>query len=263
MFFSLNSWLLSLVLVGILFGSVGLGLLAGRALRQHAETLREPFGVVQAAVLTLVGLLLAFGLAMAVTRYEARRAAVVDDANTIGTAYLRAQTLQEPIRSRSLPLYVQYTDASIRLSGAVPGSRDAKAAIATESLLQRRLWGLAGEALDRQPVQSAPRLYVDSLNAMIDQQTTRVAALNNRVPTGIQLVLLLGAAAALGLMALYLAMFSRGVVTVLLAAGLLTLLLYVSFDLDRPARGIITVPDAPLVALRAGMELPPAAGGHR
>ena len=64
-------------------------------------------------------------------------------------------------------------------------------------------------------------------------------------------------------MAMYLAMFSRGVVTVLLAAGLLTLLLFVTFDLDRPSRGFITVPDAPLVAVRAGMELPPAADAPR
>ena len=48
-------------------------------------------------------------------------------------------------------------------------------------------------------------------------------------------------------------------VTVLLAAGLLTLLLFVTFDLDRPARGFITIPNGALVALRASMELPPAA----
>jgi hypothetical protein len=259
MLFELNSWELVLVLVGILFGAVALGLLAGRALRQHAETLREPFGVVQAALLTLVGLLLAFTLAMAVTRYEARRAAVVDDSNAIGTAYLRAQTLQEPMRSASLKLYPLYADASIALSETVPGSRDARRAIATESQIQRQLWNLAGESLSGRPVDSAPRLYVDSLNAMIDMQTTRVAALNNRVPTAISLVVVLGAAVALGLMALYLAMFSRGVVTVLLAASLLSLLIYVTFDLDRPQRGFITIPDAPLVAVRAGMELPPAA----
>ena len=47
MFFTLNTWLLSLVLVGILFGAVALGLMAGRALSHHAETLREPFGVVR------------------------------------------------------------------------------------------------------------------------------------------------------------------------------------------------------------------------
>ena len=259
MFFTLNSWLLALVLVGILFGAVVLGLLAGRALSHHAETLREPFGVVQAALLTLVGLLLAFTLAMAVTRYEARRAAVVDDSNAIGTAYLRAQTLQEPMRSGSLRLYPDYADASIALSNAVPGSSDAKRAIADESRIQRQLWSLAGQSLAGRPLDSAPRLYTESLNVMIDMQTTRVAALNNRVPPAISLVELVGAAVALGLMAMYLAMFSRGVVTVVLAAGLLSLLLFVTFDLDRPSRGFITVPDAPLVAVRASMELPPAA----
>jgi hypothetical protein len=263
MFFRLNSWELAIAFAVIMFGATAIGLFIGRRLAQHAETLREPFGVIQAALLTLVGLLLAFTLAMAVTRYEARRAAVVDDANAIGTAYLRAQTLPEPMRSASLRLYPTYADASIALSDSVPGSGGAKRAIGQESDIQRQLWSLAGQSLDRQPIQSAPRLYVESLNEMIDMQTTRVAAINNRVPTAISLVVVSGAAVALALMAVYLAMFSRGVVTVLLAAGLLTLLLFVTFDLDRPARGFITVPDAPLVAVRAGMELPPAAGKPR
>ena len=65
-------------------------------LRHLKEDLREPFGVLQAALLGVVGLILAFGLALAVGRYEARRAAVVDEANAIGTTYLRAQTLANP-----------------------------------------------------------------------------------------------------------------------------------------------------------------------
>ena len=259
MLFTLSSWQLALVLAGVMFGATVLGLAAGRSLSRHADALRESFGVVQAALLTLVALVLAFGLAMAVGRYDARRAAVVDDANAIGTAYLRAQTLPEPARSLSLPLYVQYADASLGISRSVPGSPAAKRAIAAESVLQRRLWSLAGEALDARPTQSGPRLYVESLNEMIDMQTTRVSALNNRVPSAIVLVEVIGAAMALGLMAFYLALLSRGVVTVLLAAGLLTLLLFVSFDLDRPTRGFITIPEAPLVAVRASMELPPAA----
>jgi hypothetical protein len=47
----------------------------------------------------------------------------------------------------------------------------------------------------------------------------------------------------------------------LAAAGLVTMLLLVTFDLDRPSRGLIRVPDAPLKALRASMVLPPAASG--
>lgn len=262
-FFTLSSWQLGLVLTVIMFGATIVGLVIGRILSHHAETLREPFGAVQAALLTLVGLVLAFGLAMAVGRYDSRRAAVVDDANAIGTAYLRAQLLAEPVRSRSLPLFVTYTDASLALSRSVPNSAAAKRAIATESGLQRRLWSLTGTAVDAAPTDSAPRVYIESLNAMIDEQTTRVSALNNRVPAAILLVEVLGAATALGLMGLYLGILSRGVMTVLLAAGLLTLLLFVSFDLDRPSRGFITIPNAPLVNLRASMELPPAAGGTR
>ena len=124
----------------ILFGATLLGWLVGQTLRRHGETLREPLGVVQAALLTLVALILAFGLAMAVGRYEARRVAVVDDANAIGTAYLRAQTLREPARSLSLPLYPQYTDASILLGKTRPGSPSQRRAIAAQSALQRRLW---------------------------------------------------------------------------------------------------------------------------
>ena len=102
MFFRLSSLELGLLIFGIVLGSTLLGAFAGRRLREHSETLREPFGVLQAALLGLVALILAFGLTMAVGRYEQRRAAVVEDANTIGTTYLRAQTLREPMRTESL-----------------------------------------------------------------------------------------------------------------------------------------------------------------
>ncbi len=176
MFVRLSSWWLGFVLFVIVFGATAVGLFVGRRLRHRSEALREPLAVLQAALLGVVGLILAFGLALAVGRYEGRRAAVVDDANAIGTTYLRAQTLAEPMRSQSLDLLKQYTDASLALSGAVPTSPDAVAAVAVESRIQRDLWRLAGQALVGAPTDSAPRLYVDSLNAMIDMQTVRVAA---------------------------------------------------------------------------------------
>jgi hypothetical protein len=259
-FFRLSSWALALILFAAVLGPVVLGVLVGRYLRHRADHLREPFGVLQSALLGVVGLILAFGLALAVGRYESRRAAVVEDANAIGTTYLRAQTLDEPVRSRSLDLLVRYTDASIALSNAVPSSAASRRAIADGQRLQRELWGLAGQALDGAPTASAPRLYVETLNEMIDMQTVRVAGLNNRVPGAVLILEVLGAAAALGLLAFNLSILGRGPLTVLLAAGLVSLLLLVTFDLDRPTRGLIRVPDAPLTSLRAEMELPPAAG---
>jgi hypothetical protein len=258
-FFRLSSLELALIIFGIVLGTTLLGVVAGRSLRAHAETLREPFGVLQAALLGLVGLILAFGLTMAVGRYDTRRAAVVDDANAIGTTYLRAQTLPEPARTQSLDLLVRYADTSIALSASVPGSAAQEAAIAEGERLQRSLWRLAGEVLADSPTDSAPRLYVETLNEMIDMQTVRVSALNNRVPSAVLRIEIIGAAVALGLLALYLATLSRGVITVVLAAAFVSVLLLITFDLDRPTRGVVTVPDAPLVSLRASMELPPAA----
>jgi hypothetical protein len=258
-FFRLTSLELALVLFGIVFGTTGLGLVLGRYIRDRSEHLRESLGVLQGALLGLVGLVLAFGLALAVGRYESRRAAVVDDANAIGTTYLRAQTLAEPMRTRSLDLLVRYTDTSIRLSSAIPGSSKSRRAIADGQELQRQLWGLAGQALADAPEASAPRLYVETLNEMIDMQTVRVAALNNRVPGAVLAVEVIFAAVALGLLGFYLALIGRGVLPVLIAAALISLLLLVTFDLDRPTRGLIKVPATPLTSLHASMELPPAA----
>jgi hypothetical protein len=70
----------------------------------------------------------------------------------------------------------------------------------------------------------------------------------------------IGAAVALGLLALHISLLGRGIVAMLAAAAMVTLLLLVTFDLDRPTRGLIKVPATPLVAVRASMALPPAAG---
>ncbi len=87
-------------------------------------------------------------------------------------------------------------------------------------------------------------------------KTVRVAALNNRVPGSVLVLEVFGAAIALGLLALYMAMLGEAPHRAS-GCGALTLLLLVTFDLDRPTRGLIEVPDAPLKALRASMELPP------
>ena len=258
MFFRLSSVELAALVLGATLGATAIGYLVGRSLRR-TEGLHEPVGVVQTALLGFVGLILAFGLALAVGRYETRRASVVEEANTIGTTYLRAQTLAEPMRSRSLALLTDYTDASIRLARAVPASSAAEDALADGQGLQRELWALAGRALATAPTASAPRLYVETLNEMIDQQTVRKAALNNRVPPAVLWFELAAAMLALGLLAFYLALLERGVWTVLLAAALVSFLLIVTFDLDRPRRGLITVPETPLTDLRASMDLPPAA----
>lgn len=243
----------------MILGTTGIGVFLGHRVRHLSESLKEPFGVLQAALLGVVGLLLAFGLSLAVTRYEDRRANIVNEANAVGTTHLRAQTLAEPVRSRSLDLLVGYTRTAVGLSDHVPGSAEARAARAREALIERRLWRLGGEALENAPTASAPRLYVESLNEMIDGENARVAALSNRVPTAVLVLEVLGAALALGLLGAYLAIVGRGVVAIGLASVLVAFLLLVTADLDRPTRGMIRVPDTTLRNELAEMTKPPAA----
>ena len=260
MFFRLSSLELALVIFAVIAAATVSGVLLGRYLRHRSDTLREPFGVLQAALLGVVGLVLAFGLTLAVGRYEARRSAVVAEANAIGTTYLRAQLLAEPVRTRSLGLLRDYTDLALQVSEEVPGSDAMRRTLAAQSVVQRDLWRIADQAVDDAPVATAPRLYVQTLNEMIDQQTVRVAGLSNRVPGPVLVLEVVGAAVALGVLGLYLSVLGRGLVPMLAAAALMTMLLLVTFDLDRPTRGLITVPATPLELLRASMALPPAAG---
>ena len=259
LFFSLSDWALALFILAVVAGVTAAGVALGRYLRKRSEALREPLGALQGALLGLVGLILAFGLTLAVGRYEDRRAAVVAEANAIGTTYLRAQLLAEPVRDRSLVLLREYDRLALRVSSEVPGSPAMRRTVAAERTIQRQLWGLAGQALDAAPVANAPRLYVESLNEMIDQLTARIFALGNRVPTAVLALELLGAAAALGLLGLYLSVLGRGWRPMLLAVALVTMLLLVTFDLDRPIRGLISVPSSPYRALLASMKQPPAA----
>ena len=259
LFFNLSSFALAAVLVLSVLGTTVAGIFVGRAMHSHHETLREPYSVLQAALLGFMGLIMAFGLSLAVGRYESRRAALVDESNAIGTTYLRAQTLHEPQRSQSIALLRRYAVVELQLAHAVPNSTREKRVEAAADDLQRQLWAIAGTAMGAAPVASAPRLYVESLNSTIDAQGVRVAAWSNRVPTTVLLLELVGAAVALGLLAVYLAILGRGVVPVLVAAALVSAILLVTFDLDRPTRGLIKDPTGPLVQLIASMALPPAA----
>jgi hypothetical protein len=261
LFFGLSTWVLALVLAVVVVGATVVGHLVGRSAREH-EHVREPFAVMQGALIGFMGLVLAFGISLAVGRYEARRAAVVDEANAIGTTYLRAQTLAEPVRTESLALLQRYTDISITLTDTVPGGSEEQQAAAESAQVERRLWALAGQALDEAPEASAPRLYVESLNKAFDAQSTRVYGLLNRVPTAVLILEVVGAALALAALALHLAALGRGLRTVLVAAVLVVMVLLVTFDLDRPTRGLIRIPDEPLTELRASMTLPAAAPGR-
>jgi hypothetical protein len=185
----------------------------------------------------------------------------VSEANAIGTTYLRAQTLAEPVRTRSLALLVRFADTSVRISHEIPGSDAEKRTIVASRSIERRLWDLADQALVGAPEASAPRLYVESLNEMFDAQSTRVAGLANRVPTTVLLLELTGSAVAVAILSFHLALLGRGPFPAVAAAVLVGLILLVTYDLDRPTRGFIQVPSNALDNVLTSIELGPSADG--
>jgi hypothetical protein len=256
--FRMSTWMVLLTLVVLVGGAAALGTVIGRRLRARPDTRHEPAGAVQAALLGLVGLVLAFGLTMAVGRYDNRRAIVVEEANAIGTTYLRAQLLDEPNRTDSLQLLRQYADQAVDLADQVPDSDGFDQAVRHMQSTQRDLWSEAGTAVRRDPDGSVPRLYIESLNQMIDLHSDRVTSVRNRVPSTVVVLQVLGGAVAVGALFLYLALLGRGLLTALVAAAVVILILFISIDLDRPHRGLITVPDKPLADARAAMDEPAA-----
>ena len=258
-FFGLTSLELGLLFFGVLLGSTAVGVILGRRVRHLSDSLKEPFGILQGALLGVVGLLLAFGLSLAVSRYEDRRADVVDEANAIGTTYLRAQTLPEPVRSRlarsARPLHRERRPARGRRAAERRGTRDERPLRrAAAAALGARRHGARRAAARQRAAPVRRDAERDDRRAAV-----RLAGLTNRVPTAVLLLDCSAPRVALGLLAAYLAIVGRGVVAVTLGAVLVAFLLLVTADLDRPTRGMIQVPDTALYGELASMRAPPAA----
>src|SRR5262245_65578452 len=125
----LGERMLDLVPIPVLFPlTVLLALVAmeaGRRMAQHRrESGVEPEGPMSAAVAATLGLLafvLAFTFGMAASRFDARKQLVVEDANAIGTTYLRAWLLPEPSGARIRRQLREYLDHRVKRAGPVEG----------------------------------------------------------------------------------------------------------------------------------------------
>jgi hypothetical protein len=241
--------------VGALSAALWLGSRLGlrRASREEERTL-EPLTTLEAAVLGLLALLLGFSFQMAMARWDLRKHATIDEANAIGTTYLRSSLLPEPQRTAIRAQLVDYVDARLSRDVMSP-SAEARTSSATQAqVIQARIWELAVAAAFADPRPTTSGLFVQSLNAMIDANGTRVALIEDHVPESILWLLLGIAIASMGLAGYTSGVARRG----RLVAGLLVVLLVSSVialvvDLDRPSLGLIRVSDANLRALRATM----------
>jgi hypothetical protein len=207
-------------------------------------------GTTVGGLLGLLGLLLAFTFGMAGERFERRKTLVIEEANAIGTAWLRTDLVPEPQRSQARAALREYTQA--RLDAVDPSRRDE--ALARSERIQVPLWSAAAAAAAAAP--TAPvALFVAAVNEVIDMHARRVAAaLRNPIPPAIFGTLYAVAVLVLGSLG-----YARGltddrsaVATVVLSLVLAVVILLI-LDLDRPYAGLLTVSQQAMQDVRAMM----------
>ncbi len=213
-------------------------------------------GYVVSAVLGLLALLMGFTFSLAVDRFEMRRALVLEEANAIGTAYLRAQLLQEPHRTRIGRLLVNYTDNRILL-GQAPPDRVPPLLAANDRMLTD-LWAATASAFVTIKDLDFSSTFVDSVNNVIDLDAARKTARLARVPAEVFFVLFVYLIVTAGVLG-YVFVGNRGRGAAAFMLALLTLSLLLILDIDRPNKGGVREAQTPMEQLKASFKTQPPA----
>ena len=143
----------------------------------------------EASMLGLLALMLSFTFAMALTRFDERRDALLNEANAIGTAALRAGLLPAPHAAESLKLFRDYVQIRLELTTRVPTPAEFDAAIARSNEIQSALWLQAKVAMAKDNAMAPTGLYIQALNETFDNQEKRLTAYRTRVPNIVLLAL--------------------------------------------------------------------------
>src|SRR5262245_53363409 len=211
-------------------------------------------GVVDTAVFALLGLLVAFTFSGAASRFDERRKLIIEEANAIGTAYLRLDLLPGASQGELRARFRDYVDARLAVYRALPDFEKSKAELARAARLQQELWSRSvASATGLQP---ATMLLLPALNEMIDITTTRTMAAEMHPPIVIFLLLIV-----LALLSALLAGYetagakARDWVRMVAYAVTLAGAVYVILDMEYPRFGLIRVDafDRVLVELRDSM----------
>ena len=198
-----------------------------------------------ASILGLLAFMLAFTFSLAAARFDARRQAVFEEANSIGTTYLRARLLPEPQRSKISDLLRQYTENRVQQVA----KSQVDDLLTQSGVFHEQLWSQAMEAVDQDPRSIMTNLFLQSLNETINQHSKRVfVGLQSRIPVTIWIALF-----SLTLFGMASVGYQAGQnsprrspempILVLAFAGVL----FLNVDLDRPQEGLLRVSQQPMI----------------
>jgi len=260
---SLNDILLSAAL------PISLGTLAGIlfflevgrrvGLRRRArlgEATMVGTGAIEGAVFGLLGLLIAFTFSGAASRFDSRRHLIAQEANDIGTAWLRLDLLPTDSQPALRDLFRKYLDSRLETYRRLPDLKGALEEMARSQELQQAIWSQAVAACDARGEASTRTLVLTSLNSMIDITTTRTMAARIHPPSVI-FILLIVMVLACSFLAGHAMSGNQGRPWAygIGFAVVMALAIYVILDVEYPRAGMIRMSDADqvLVDLREEM----------
>jgi hypothetical protein len=261
----LTNWLASLPLTGLTLFVLITMLLAAfvghavhRWVRRRAEAGEKEDhnqeGYLVGSMLGFLALLMAFSFSMALNRYEERRHLVIEEANAIGTAYLRTQLLDEPHRGRLSGLLVAYTDNRIALGTGNHAGLDRQLAI--NDRLLTHIWAAVTAARESANAHGITTAVLITFNEVIDLDTERKVARQVRVPAPVLMLLywfLIMTAAVVG----YVLDERRARLGAFVLFVLLSMYVSIIADLNRPASGNIKESQEPMLMLRQSLKSQP------
>lgn len=251
-----SDWLVLPVVGAILLFVTEFGYRAGR---RHSPERRKAHqgqsGSLQGALLGLLGLLLGFTFAMSVSRYDARKQLVLDEANGIGTTWLRAGFLSHESRKVIRPALMEYIEARLQGAAVSQNSQERQEQLARSEQLQAAMWRATVEEVRANNTPSTS-LFVASLNDLIDLDSKRQAAGRNHIPGTVWLLLM-----AVAVTVCWTTGYSTGLgdsgrhaLSMLVLPVLLTVVITIIADLDNPRRGLITVNQQSMIDLQKTLQ---------
>lgn len=221
--------------------------------RRAVGEVSGPTGMIVGSILALMAFLLAIAMGMAADRFDARRALVLQEANSIGTTLLRAGYLPEPSSARLEALLREYVPLRI-----ADGQGDLAAKIERSVEIQNEMWTIAEQVARESGDRPVVAIFVESLNETIDLHESRITAgLYARVPPTVIWLLAIGVVLGVGMVGYNAGLTERrSTISAVVLTVALSAVIALVIDLDRPADGILRTSQRPLIDLRDSLEQP-------
>jgi hypothetical protein len=245
--------LLLLVLTFLLLGlAARIGVFLRSRRRELPEQVREDYGVIIGATLTLLGLLIGFTFSLATTRYDQRKSLEEEEANAIGTEYTRVDFLPGEDAARVRALLRQYTDQRIRFYVTRDPAELERINAATASL-QNQMWAMVAASAKTQPTPLSA-LASSGMNDVLNSQGYTQAAWWNRIPIAAWSLMLV--IAVLSNLLLGFGLHGRAAVLSVILPIAVSISFFLIADIDSPRRGVIRVQPQNLYALAESLKGP-------